>query len=226
MKKVFLALTALVFFASQYAFAQYVKSVDPRIGSDDHGHVFVGANVPWGMVNVGPVQPYHGWDWCSGYHASGDSIIGFSHTHLSGTGCSDLGDITLMPMYGYVRTNGTREEFIEDIASRYSHANEVVEPGYYSVKVMAYGNDLYETSNQETVVVTKEQSKIYLRNALYFVTETKMVKVTLWDGKNKPIAGKTVHIKVYDSLYSGVTDKDGNAYIRVGIGFSESYTLM
>ncbi len=63
-------------------------------------------------------------------------------------------------------------------------------PGYYSVKVMAYGNDLYETSNQETVVVTKEQSKIYLRNALYFVTETKMVKVTLWDGKNKPIAGK------------------------------------
>ena len=94
-----------------------------------------------------------------------------------------------------------------------------LEPGYYSVKVMAYGNDLYETSNQETVVVTKEQSKIYLRNALYFVTDTKMVKVTLWDGKNKPIAGKTVHIKVYDSLYSGVTDKDGNAYIRVGIGF-------
>ena len=92
-------------------------------------------------------------------------------------------------------------------------------PGYYSVKVMAYSNDLYETSNQETVVVTKEQSKIYLRNALYFVTDTKIVKVTLWDGKNKPIAGKTVHIKVYDSLYSGVTDKDGNAYIRVGIGF-------
>ena len=94
-----------------------------------------------------------------------------------------------------------------------------LEPGYYSVKVMAYGNDLYETSNQETVVVTKEQSKIYLRNALYFVTDTKIVKVTLWDGKNKPIAGKTVHIKVYDSLYSGVTDKNGNAYIRVGIGF-------
>ena len=92
-------------------------------------------------------------------------------------------------------------------------------PGYYSVKVMAYGNDLYETSNQETVVVTKEQSKIYLRNALYFVTDTKIVKVTLWGGKNKPIAGKTVHIKVYDSLYSGVTDKNGNAYIRVGIGF-------
>ncbi|MBQ2363277.1 MAG: glycoside hydrolase family 92 protein, partial [Bacteroidaceae bacterium] len=152
MKKVFLALTALVFFASQYAFAQYVKSVDPRIGSDDHGHVFVGANVPWGMVNVGPVQPYHGWDWCSGYHASGDSIIGFAHTHLSGTGCSDLGDITLMPMYGYARTNGTREEFIEDIASRYSHANEVVEPGYYSVRLEKTGITAEMTATDRTAL--------------------------------------------------------------------------
>lgn len=81
------------------AFSQYTEYVDPMIGSGAHGHVFVGANVPWGMVNVGPVQPYHGWDWCSGYHETGDSIIGFAHTHLSGTGCSDLGDITLMPIY-------------------------------------------------------------------------------------------------------------------------------
>ena len=152
MKKVLLALMAVIFFASQYAFAQYVKSVDPRIGSDDHGHVFVGANVPWGMVNVGPVQPYHGWDWCSGYHASGDSIIGFSHTHLSGTGCSDLGDITLMPMYGYARTNGTREEFIEDIASRYSHANEVVEPGYYSVRLEKTGITAEMTATDRTAL--------------------------------------------------------------------------
>ena len=96
-----------------------------------------------------------------------------------------------------------------------------LEPGYYSVKVMAYGNDLYETSNQETVVVTKEQAKIYLRNALYFVLQTKMVQVTLWDANNKPIAGKTVYINLdeYGLKYSGVTDKDGNAYIRVGVGF-------
>ncbi len=115
------------------ASAQYVGRVDPRIGSGEHGHVFVGANVPWGMVNVGPVQPYHGWDWCSGYHASGDSILGFAHTHLSGTGCGDLGDITLMPTYGLVNIRGTREEFVQDIASRYTHARETVQPGYYSV---------------------------------------------------------------------------------------------
>lgn len=115
------------------AFSQYTEYVDPMIGSGAHGHVFVGANVPWGMLNVGPVQPYHGWDWCSGYHVTGDSIIGFAHTHLSGTGCSDLGDITLMPIYGYAATAGSREDFINSIASRYSHKHEVVEPGYYSV---------------------------------------------------------------------------------------------
>ena len=71
--------------------------VDPYIGSGEHGHVFVGANVPFGAVQVGPQNIFKGWDWCSGYHYSDSIIIGFSHTHLSGTGCSDLGDILLMP---------------------------------------------------------------------------------------------------------------------------------
>ena len=74
-KKISIILLLLVFCTS--SFSQYVEKVNPRIGSAGHGHIFVGANVPWGMVNVGPVQPYHGWDWCSGYHESGDSIIGF-----------------------------------------------------------------------------------------------------------------------------------------------------
>ena len=100
------------------------------------------------------------------------------------------------------------------------HANYALgdlAPGTYNIKVMAYGNDIYENSNQETVVVTKEQSKIYLR----FVTDTKIVKVTLWDGNSKPIAGKTVHITLneYGLTYSGVTDENGDAYIRVGVGF-------
>lgn len=133
MKNYLLAFMAFVFMCVPRAFSQYTEYVDPMIGSGAHGHVFVGANVPWGMVNVGPVQPYHGWDWCSGYHVTGDSIIGFAHTHLSGTGCSDLGDITLMPIYGYAATAGSREDFINSIASRYSHKHEVVEPGYYSV---------------------------------------------------------------------------------------------
>lgn len=152
MKNRLLVLIVFMFSLGHSVFAQYAEYVDPRIGSDFHGHVFVGANVPWGMVNVGPVQPYHGWDWCSGYHASGDSILGFSHTHLSGTGCSDLGDITIMPMYGVARTDDTHATFLNDIASRYSHEREVVEPGYYSVELDKWGIRAEMTATERTAM--------------------------------------------------------------------------
>lgn len=103
--------------------------VDPMIGSGDHGHVFVGANVPQGMVNVGPTQLETGWDWCSGYHYSGQKIVGFGHMHLSGTGCSDLGDIALMP------TLQDLEMSREALATEYSHDDELVRPGYYAVRL-------------------------------------------------------------------------------------------
>ena len=74
--------------------------VDPLIGSGFHGHVFVGANVPFGFIQAGPTNVTQGWDWCSGYHESDSTVIGFSHTHLSGTGCGDLLDITIMPVVG------------------------------------------------------------------------------------------------------------------------------
>ncbi|MBO4907373.1 MAG: GH92 family glycosyl hydrolase [Bacteroidaceae bacterium] len=101
--------------------------VDPRIGSGDHGHVFIGANVPFGMVMAGPTQDKVGWDWCSGYHESGSRIVGFAQTHLSGTGCSDLGDIALMPVSTDVEL--TRE----GLATPFSHSQETIRPGYYSV---------------------------------------------------------------------------------------------
>ena len=101
--------------------------VDPLIGSGDHGHVFVGANVPQGMVNVGPTQLETGWDWCSGYHYSGKQIVGFAQMHLSGTGCSDLGDVALMPTLQEIPLSR------EGLATSFSHENEVVRPGYYGV---------------------------------------------------------------------------------------------
>lgn len=61
--------------------SDYTKYVDPLIGSDGHGHVFVGANVPFGAVQLGPMNIYKGWDWVSGYHYSDSIIIGFSHNH-------------------------------------------------------------------------------------------------------------------------------------------------
>lgn len=81
-----------------------VSYVDPYIGSGGHGHVFVGASVPFGAVQLGPTDVHTGWDWCSGYHYSDSVVIGFSHTHLSGTGCADLCDINLMPFTGAFRT--------------------------------------------------------------------------------------------------------------------------
>src|ERR671921_123278 len=83
--------------------AGLTQYVDPYIGTGFHGHVFLGANVPFGAVQLGPVNLSEGWDWCSGYHYSDSSIIGFSHTHLSGTGIGDLGDILFMPTTGAVK---------------------------------------------------------------------------------------------------------------------------
>ena len=101
-----LALTSCVLLAAGNGVAQqnYSKSegllqyVDPYIGSGYHGHVFVGTSVPYGMVQLGPTNIHKGWDWCSGYHYSDSILIGFSHTHLSGTGCTDLCDILIMPL--------------------------------------------------------------------------------------------------------------------------------
>ena len=78
----------------------YAAFVNPKIGSGGHGHVFVGANVPFGFVQLGPTSIPEDWDWCSGYHDSDRTVIGFSHTHLSGTGIGDLFDITVMPTTG------------------------------------------------------------------------------------------------------------------------------
>lgn len=114
--------------------ANLVQYVDPYIGSGEHGHVFVGANVPFGAVQVGPNNIFKGWDWCSGYHYSDSIVIGFSHTHLSGTGCADLGDIQVMPYTGEIRTKRGEQNNIEGAySSYYKHENESVRPGYYSL---------------------------------------------------------------------------------------------
>lgn len=114
----------------------WAAQVDPYIGSGGHGHVFVGANVPLGMVQVGLQNIHKGWDWCSGYHYSDSVLIGFSHTHLSGTGCSDLGDILLMPFVGQMRTQRGEQNNLQGACSaRYTHDNEQVEPGYYSLLI-------------------------------------------------------------------------------------------
>ncbi len=102
--------------------------VDPLIGTGDHGHVFVGASVPFGMVQLGPTSVPESWDWCSGYHESDSTVIGFSHTHLSGTGIGDLFDVTIRPVTA--RPTDLSREGSADLALR---SRETARPGYYSV---------------------------------------------------------------------------------------------
>ena len=106
--------------------------VNPFVGTDGHGHTFPGAILPFGMVQVSPDTRLDGWDGCSGYHYSDDTVYGFSHTHLSGTGCSDYGDLLLMP---FTEENGDLPDSLDYsfYLSTFSHSNEKAEPGYYRV---------------------------------------------------------------------------------------------
>uniref|UniRef100_UPI003217E3A4 GH92 family glycosyl hydrolase n=1 Tax=uncultured Draconibacterium sp. TaxID=1573823 RepID=UPI003217E3A4 len=111
-----------------------VDYVDPFIGTDYHGHTFPGAALPGGMVQLSPDTGVEGWDWCSGYHYSDNSVMGFSHLHRSGMGAGDWGDILLMPTTGKLQVvPGSKENPDEGYRSRFSHDSETASPGYYSV---------------------------------------------------------------------------------------------
>lgn len=126
-----------------------VSYVDPYIGSGGHGHVFVGASVPFGAVQVGPDNFFKGWDWCSGYNYRDSVLIGFSQTHLSGTGIGDLGDVLIMPYTGKLKLDkGTEKAPGSGFASRYSHLHEKVRPGYYSVRLDDYGINVELTATK------------------------------------------------------------------------------
>ena len=98
--------------------------VNQYVGTGGHGHTFMGANVPFGLVQLGPTEPTRGWDWCSGYYYDDDELIGFGHMHLSGTGIGCLGDVAFLPVKDFKQTS-----------TRFKHEAEKVHPGYYSVQL-------------------------------------------------------------------------------------------
>ena len=125
--------------AQPAAEGNYTRFVDPKIGTGGHGHVFVGANVPFGMVQVGPTSIPQSWDWVSGYHDSDSTVVGFSHTHLSGTGIGDLFDVTVMPVVGEVTyARGEEKDPQSGLWSYADRTKEAVRPGYYSVPLVRY----------------------------------------------------------------------------------------
>ena len=121
---IFTLLLAIGAFFCGFAQDNLTQYVNPRIGTGGHGHVFLGANVPFGYVQLGPTEHTRGWDWCSGYHDSDSVLIGFGHQHLSGTGVGDLGDVAFLPV-----ADAGQEEIV------FHHSNESVRPGYYALKL-------------------------------------------------------------------------------------------
>ncbi|MCI1681288.1 MAG: GH92 family glycosyl hydrolase [Bacteroides sp.] len=117
----------------------YALYVNPFIGTGGHGHTYPGAIVPNGMIQPGPDTRIYEWDACSGYYYADTTINGFSHTHLSGTGCADYGDVLLMPTVGDqdYHAMGSKSQRMA-YCSAFSHKNEVAEPGYYSVFLDRY----------------------------------------------------------------------------------------
>ncbi len=111
--------------------------VDPFIGTGGHGHTYPGAVVPFGMVQLSPDGDVEGWDWCSGYHDSDRNLMGFSHTHLSGTGIGDMGDVLLMPFTGEeFWTPGPKDNPDAGFRSRFDKNTEEASPGYYAVDLL------------------------------------------------------------------------------------------
>ena len=134
------AATMMLAACTQAPKEKLTEYVNPLIGSGGHGHVFVGAHVPFGMVQLGPTSITTTWDWCSGYHQDENSVIGFSHTHLSGTGIGDLFDVTVMPIIGEVSYwRGTLDDEKSGLWSPADRTQEVAKPGYYAVPLTRYG---------------------------------------------------------------------------------------
>jgi predicted alpha-1,2-mannosidase len=128
MKKIWIA--ALGCCLTWHATAQSLtRYVDPFLGTGGHGHVFPGAMVPFGMVQLSPDNGTEGWDWCGGYHYSSDGIAGFSHTHLSGTGIGDWCDISVLPLTDTAQIHQSK------IKIPFSHQQESARPGFYQVRL-------------------------------------------------------------------------------------------
>jgi len=175
------------------------KYVDPYIGSGGHGHVFVGANVPFGAIQAGPSNFHKGWDWCSSYHYSDSIVKGFSHLHLSGTGCTDLGEFLIMPAVGELKIHpGSQEDPEKGYASYYSHDSEKVEPGYYKVHLDTYNVDIEMTTTE----------RVALHQITYPKSDQSRLIIDLKEG-NGDKATETFFHKVNDTIVAGYRFSQG-----------------
>lgn len=211
MRKIFridlLTLSVLLLLVSCTGAEDPSSHVNVFIGTGGHGHTFPGATVPFGMVQLSPDTRMEGWDACSGYHDSDRTIIGFSHTHLSGTGIGDYGDILFMPVSGRISlVRGEENVPGSGYRSAFSKDNEKGSPGYYSVKLDDYGINVeltataragfhrytYPASEESGVIIDLNHTLQYHKNLALKIkvlsdTEIEGLKVTQGWARYHPV---------------------------------------
>lgn len=169
--------------ASNKAFIDYVN---PFIGTGAHGHTYPGATLPFAMMQLSPDTRLDGWDGCSGYHYSDNYIYGFSHTHLSGTGVSDYGDILLMPTDSVNFNNGA--DSTKGYRDYFSHDKEIAQPGYYKVHLDSTNIDVeltvskrsgihkyqYQNNNNQYLILDLEHRDKLLDSKIEKISDTEV----------------------------------------------------
>jgi predicted alpha-1,2-mannosidase len=162
------------------------RYVDPFIGTGGHGHTYPGATVPFGMVQLSPDNGVQGWDWCSGYNYSSNTIAGFSHTHLSGTGCGDWVDISVMPHTHHI------DDTFHFFTVPFSHKNEHASPGYYDV-TMDNGVKVSLTASERCGLhryeFPKNDSAIVRLHLSYTINYDKAIRTRLYLENDTTIVG-------------------------------------
>ena len=196
MKKIIYIIFAIIFISCAAFFKsdeKLINYVDPFIGSGGHGHVFVGANVPFGGVQVGPTNFNKGWDWSSSYHHTDSIVKGFCHINVSGTGMSDLGELTIMPATGKLKTGaGTQENHMAGYSSLYRKNKEFATAGYYKVHLERYDIDVELTATE----------RVGLHNYIFPDAEKSRIIIDLGEGSaDRPT--ETYIKKVNDTLFEG-----------------------
>ncbi|MEM0517772.1 GH92 family glycosyl hydrolase [Aequorivita flava] len=164
-------------FSQQSSSEKLISFVNPFIGTGGHGHTYPGASMPYGMMQLSPDTRLEGWDGCSGYHYSDQYIYGFSHTHLSGTGVSDYGDVLLMPTNAINFNNGDDRK--KGYRAHFSHENETASPGYYSV--------LLDETNIEVKLTVSERSGMHHYS---FPKNSKQIVILDLDHRDKVLSSE------------------------------------
>jgi len=226
-----------------FSFSQsddYTKFVNPFIGTGGHGHTYPGATVPFGFMQLSPDTRLDGWDGCGGYHYSDSVIFGFSHTHLSGTGVSDLGDVLIMPFNGLNTWTSTFDK--EGYGSKFSHKNESAYAGYYSVRLdksninvqltttahSGFHEYAFSNTDQRKVIIDLEHRDELLDSELKFINDSTLIGKRISKGwakaqhiyftiqfSERPI--KTYKPDTDSKLILEFTDQSTSIKVKVGI---------